>query len=238
MPQPFNFPEEWLFPPSLQIAVGIQKTMAEQVIKEDQFGTLRFIAGMDVSNNPYDPKQLIYASVVLLDAKTLTIIETTGSVQKQRFPYVSGFLGFREAPALVEAFAQLKQKPDLIFVDGHGISHPRGLGIASHIGVLLNCPTIGVAKTLLVGKPATELNLLPGAQTPVIWQNKIIAMLLRTKLRSNPLIISTGHRVALPTAVQLVQQYLRGYRLPEPTRQAHLAANINRKAKLALNDKL
>ena len=221
----FSFPQDWLLPPSLQVAAGIQKTMAERVIKADQLGELKYIAGMDVSNNPYDPAQLIYASIVILRADDLQIVEVANVMQKARFPYVSGFLGFREAPALVAAFEQLKQQPDLIFVDGHGISHPRGLGIASHIGVLLDCPTIGVAKNLLVGKPSTELSLQPGAQTPVIYQNKTIAMLLRTKLRSNPLIISTGHRVALTTAVQLVQNYLRGYRLPEPTRQAHLAAN-------------
>ena len=229
MSSQFSFPQDWLLPPSLQVAAGIQKIMAEKVIKADQFGELKYIAGMDVSNNPYDPKQLIYASIVILKAEDLQIVETANVVQKARFPYVSGFLGFREAPALVEAFAQLQQKPDLIFVDGHGISHPRGLGIASHIGVLLDCPTIGVAKNLLVGKPSNELSLQPGAQTPVIYQKNIIAMLLRSKLRSNPLIISTGHCVALATAVQLVQSYLRGYRLPEPTRQAHLAANMQRK---------
>ncbi len=226
-------PVEWLYPVSLKGAAAIQKKMAERVIKEDQLDPLNTIAGMDVSNNPYDPAQLIYASVVLLKADNLQIIETENAVQKQRFPYVSGFLGFREAPALVAAFQQLKQKPDLILVDGHGISHPRGLGIASHIGVLLNCPTIGVAKTLLVGKPAAELGLTPGAQVPVLWHGNPIAVLLRTKLRCNPLIISTGHRVSLPTAVKQVQQYLRGYRLPEPTRQAHLAANLLRKTQKA-----
>ncbi len=227
-------PSEWLYPSSLTEAASIQKIMAAKVIKSDQFAPLKIIAGMDVSNNPYDSAQLIYASIVLLNADTLAIIETANVCQKQRFPYVSGFLGFREAPALVEAFQQLKHPPDLIFVDGHGISHPRGLGIASHIGVLLDCATIGVAKTLLVGKPVAALAAAPGAQTPVVWHNNTMATLLRTKLRCNPLIISTGHRVALPTAVKLVQHYLRGYRLPEPTRQAHLAANVFRKGNAAI----
>ena len=226
-----TFPSEWLLPPSLQVAAKIQKTMAEQVIAEDQFSKLNLIAGMDVSNNPYDPEQLIYASIVILDPRSLQIVEISNVIQKQRFPYVSGFLGFREAPALVEAYQQLKHQPDLIFVDGHGVSHPRGLGIASHIGVLLNCPTIGIAKNILVGKPAGELPASPGAQIPLQWHGKTIATLLRSKLRSNPLIISSGHRVSLTTAVHFVQTYLKGYRLPEPTRQAHLAANQLRKTK-------
>lgn len=220
---------EWLFPPSLSEAAIIQKEIAEQVVSYDKFSELINIAGMDVSNNLYDPKQLIYASSVVLDAQTLEILETSHIMQVQKFPYVPGFLGFREAPALVEAYQQLKQKPSLIFVDGHGISHPRGLGIASHIGVLLDCPTIGVAKNLLVGKPATPLGNEIGATTPVIWKDKIIAMLLRSKARSNPLIISTGHRISLNSAVELVKKYLRGYKLPEPTRQAHLSANAFRR---------
>lgn len=224
------FPEKWLCPASLKEAAALQKQMARQVCFHDEFSSLEIIAGMDVSNNPRDPAQRIYASVVTLNADTLEIIETSNVVQQQRFPYVSGFLGFREAPALVEAFARLKHKPSLLFVDGHGISHPRGLGIASHIGVLLDCPAIGVAKSILVGKPMAALGLQAGAQTPLMWQDKIIAMLLRSKARSNPLIISVGHRVSLITAVALVQRYLRGYRLPEPTRQAHLAANLFRLA--------
>ncbi len=218
----------WLAPASLTEAASIQREMAANVINENAFSKVEYIAGMDVSNNPRDPKQLIYASAVVLDAKTLEIVETVGVSQVQTMPYVSGFLGFREAPALVQAYQQLKQKPDLIFVDGHGISHPRGLGIASHIGVLLNKPTIGVAKNILVGKPAGILPAEAGTQVPLIWRNKIIAMLVRSKLRSNPLIISLGHRINLETAVEFVKCYLRGYRLPEPTRQAHLAANAQR----------
>jgi len=221
-------PSEWLNPPSIQAATLIQRQMAERVVTEDQFPEIKLIAGMDVSNNPRDPSQNIFASVVLLDTN-LKIIQTTNVKQKQEFPYISGFLAFREAPALVEAFQQLQQKPDVIFIDGHGISHPRGLGIASHIGVLLDCPTIGVAKSILVGKPANELEQLPGSQTPLVWHGKTLGMLIRTKARSNPLIISPGHKICLETAISLVQKYLQGYRLPEPTRQAHLAANAFRK---------
>lgn len=218
-------PQHWLFPPSLKEAAVIQRQLAEQVIIEDQFSELNYIAGMDVSNNPFDPAQIIHAAVVILKKPDAQIIETATASQKQRFPYVPGFLGFREAPVLVAAFQQLKIIPSLIFVDGHGISHPRGLGIASHIGVLLDCSTIGVAKSILVGEYASPLGDEPGAQTPLVWQNRQIATVLRSKKRALPLIISPGHKISLESAVNMVKNYLNNYRLPEPTRQAHLAAN-------------
>lgn len=217
-----------LKPISLAEAANIQKELAQRVIIKDEFDDLKLIGGMDVSNNPYDASKKVYATVVTLDIKNLTVVETSSISSVQEFPYISGFLGFREAPVLLQAWQKLKQLPQLIMVDGHGISHPRGLGIASHIGVLLDCPTIGVAKTILVGRPVGELGPNPGDQTPLVWKNQQIATVLRTKSRCNPLIISPGHKVSMITAVRLVQQCLRGYRLPEPTRQAHLAANAGR----------
>jgi deoxyribonuclease V len=184
---------------------------------------------MDVSHNLYDPQALIYAVCVTLNPRTLQVQERGCVALEQRFPYKSGYLGFREAPALIESFKKLSQIPDIIFVDGHGISHPRGLGIASHIGVLLNLPTIGVAKSVLVGKAEGTLGSAIGDSVPLIWKGKQIATLLRTKARCNPLIISTGHKISLSTAVEMVLQYLKGYRLPEPTRQAHLTANAYRR---------
>ncbi len=223
-----DIPHAWLYPESLAAATKVQQLLAAKVCQEDQFSSLDLIGGMDVSNQWQDPKQMVYAAVVVLKQADMSLLTTANAVIHQPFPYIPGFLGFREAPALVKAYQQLPVKPSLILVDGHGISHPRSLGIASHIGVLLDCPTIGVAKSILVGKPAAELGAEPGAQVPLQWQNQTIAMLLRTKKRALPLIISTGHRVSLATAVTLVQQYLTKYRLPEPTRQAHLAANACR----------
>lgn len=223
-------PKAWLYPTSLTEASLIQKQLAARVITEDKLpSSIRTIGGMDVSQNPRDPKQLIYATLVVLDAMTLEVIAKAHAVQTQTFPYVPGFLGFRESPALLEAAAKLTCLPDLIFVDGHGISHPRGLGIASHIGVLLDKPTIGVAKSILVGKPASPLGEEPLDQVPLIWKDKSLATMIRSKRRCKPLIISTGHKVAAITATQWVIACLRGYRLPEPTRQAHLAANLFRK---------
>ncbi len=224
--------EEWLFPKSIEEAIAAQHEMAAAVVLSDSCVEPHWIAGMDVSNNLYDPAQMIYAAVALLSFPKLELIEQSTFAEKQEFAYVPGLLGFREAPALIHAFERLKQKPDLIMIDGHGISHPRGLGIASHIGVLLDIPTIGVAKSILVGRPASPLGEVAGSQVPLVWKGEEIAILLRSKARSNPLIISAGHKVTLSTAVELVKHSLRKYRLPEPTRQAHLLANSCRKSSL------
>lgn len=224
-----DFPKWWLFPTSAAEAISAQADMARQVIQEDVINVPSLIGGMDVSNNLYDPEQMIHASAVVLSYPSLQVIDEASVSQKQTFPYIPGLLGFRESPALVEAFQRLRIKPEVLMIDGHGISHPRGLGIASHLGVLLDIPTLGVAKSILVGKPAGPLGPEAGAQIPLMWKGRIIGMLLRTKVRSNPLIISAGHKISLPSAVKLVQSCLKGYRLPEVTRQAHLAANVCRK---------
>lgn len=224
-------PREWLYPDSFASASKIQLELAQKVVLEDQLpDQLQTIGGMDVSSNWRDPEQMIYATCVVLDAQTLQVVAQASAHMQQKFPYIPGLLGFRETPALIEAFSKLAVKPDLILVDGQGISHPRKLGIASHIGVLIDLPTIGVAKSILIGKPAGQLATTAGATTPLIWQDETIGMLLRSKQRCNPLIISQGHRVALNTALTIVNRCLKGYRLPEPTRQAHLAANIYRRA--------
>lgn len=222
-------PKEWLYPPSLAVAAKIQRELAERVIIADQLPAIKTLGGMDVSNNIRDPSQMIYATVIVLDADKLTLIDTHNAALKQSFPYISGFLGFRETPALIQAIDELPSLPDVIFVDGHGISHPRGLGIASHIGVLLDRPTIGVAKTILVGKSEGTLGETAGSQIPLVWKGKKIATVLRTKNRCNPLLIAPGHKVSHETAVELVLKYTKGYRLPEPTRFAHQMSNVFRK---------
>lgn len=230
-----KFAEEWILPESIEKAKEAQAVMAGHVIFQDAFQNCLSIGGMDVSNNLYDPKQMVYASCVVLAYPSLKIIEQAVRAQKQNFPYIPGLLGFREAPALVEAFQKLQRKPDILIIDGHGISHPRGLGIASHLGVLLDIPTIGVAKSILVGHPQVPLGPEAGSQVPLVHHDQTLGIILRTKARSNPLIISTGHRVSLPTAVKIVKSCLTRYRLPEPTRQAHLAANACRQSLSMLN---
>lgn len=221
--------EEWLFPRSIEEAILKQKQLADKVLLEDAFDPVQFITGLDVSNNLKDPKQMIYAAAVLLDKVTLKIQEEYTTACQQLFPYIPGLLGFREAPILLKALEGLTKQPQLVMVDGQGISHPRGLGIASHIGVLLDIPTIGVAKSILVGQLAGPLGPNVGDHTSLIWKGKEIGAVLRTKVRCNPLIISVGHRITLKSALDLVLEALKGYRLPEPTRQAHLKANERRR---------
>ncbi|MDX1920955.1 MAG: deoxyribonuclease V [Candidatus Caenarcaniphilales bacterium] len=227
-----TIPSEWLHPKDLQEANKVQKLLAERVIQEDRFEEIKFIGGVDSSNNPRDPENLVYTTIVCLELPTLKMNEKSGHTEKANFPYVPGFLAFREVPALVQAFEKIKQKPDLIFVDGHGISHPRGLGIASHLGVILDCPTIGIAKKILVGKAEEELDPNAGDTVPLVWEGKTIGATLRTKAKTQPVYVSVGHKISLETAIKWTKKCLTGYRLPEPTRQAHLAANELRRSTL------
>ncbi len=222
-------PPDWLFPPTLAVAAEVQRELAARVVAEDDLGPVEVIGGTDISCKGRDPTAPVHAAIVGLDPLSLKVGEVEGASMVPPFPYVPGYLGFREAPALVEAFARLKRKPDLLFVDGQGLSHPRGFGIACQLGVLLDVPAIGVAKSILIGRPAGELGPNPGDRTPLVWRGRTVGMALRTKLRTNPLFISAGHRVSLETAVEWVLRTGRGYRLPEPTRQAHLAANVIRR---------
>jgi deoxyribonuclease V len=225
----------WLFPEDFKRAHVAQKEMAQQVLLKDmQIKPIKYVAGVDISNNPFDPESMIFAAIVVLSYPALEIMETVTHSAQQKFPYIPGLLGFREVPALVQAYEKLSIRPDVIMVDGHGVSHPRGLGIASHLGVLLDKPTLGVAKSILVGKPALPLAEEPGSKTSLIFKEKEIAIMLRSKKRCSPLIISAGHLLTLTNAVSLVGNCLKGYRLPEPTRQAHLMANMCRKSFLAV----
>lgn len=172
-------------------------------------------------------KDVARAAVVLLSYPDLQVIEVARAEKPLDFPYVPGLLSFREGPAILAAFEKLSRWPDLIFFDGQGLAHPRKLGIASHIGVLLDLPSIGVAKSpLAVSGPDPSPE--PGNWTE--WRNRrgeVLAAALRTKLRSNPLYVSPGHKIDLLTSVQYVLEACRGYRLPEPTRRAHNAAAVS-----------
>lgn len=220
---------EWLYPESISAASETQRLLAQRVVTEDAFGEVRTVAGADISHNVRDPQAIVYAAMVLLEWPGLAVRDRAGVRTRSDFPYVPGYLGFRECPSLVAAYERLPAVPDLIIVDGHGISHPRGFGIATHLGVLLDRPTIGVAKSILVGAPAGEPGPEPGDHVPLVWRDRTIGAVLRTKRRVNPVYVSIGHRISLPTAIEWVMRMVRGYRLPEPTRQAHLAANLLRR---------
>jgi len=207
-------------------ALEIQQGLAAQVSKRSEVTTPRFIAGVDISVGKEDG--MATGAVVILNYPELRVMETKVARGKLDFPYIPGFLSFRESPLTLAACQKLAITPDLILVDGQGIAHPRRLGLASHLGLFLNTPTIGCAKSILCGSheaPGAE----PGSYTEVVDRGEIIGAALRTKLGVKPVYVSIGHKIDLQTAIYWVMNCCRGYRLPEPTRLAHLAAGRNLK---------
>lgn len=201
-----------------------QQELAALVIREDRLDRdpPRLIGGADVGFE--QEGEVTRAAIVLLAYPSLELVEYQVARVATTMPYIPGFLSFREYPALLAAWEQLSQKPDLVFVDGHGISHPRRLGVASHFGLLADVPTIGVAKKRLCGK-FDPLSAEPGALAPLLDKGEQLAWVWRSKARCNPLFVSTGHRVALDSALTWVQRCIKGYRLPEPTRWADAVAS-------------
>lgn len=222
-------PPGWEQPPDLAAAKAAQQALAGRVVREDAHGPVRLIGGVDISSTRFDPERRVHAAIVVLAWPGLAPVARSTATIRAAMPYIPGYLGFREVPALLAAWQGLAAKPDLVLVDGHGIAHPRGLGIAAHLGAVLDLPSIGVAKSLLVGAPETPLPEEPGATVPLVWKGERLGTVLRAKRRSNPLYVSIGHRVSDAGALEWVRRCLRGYRLPEPIRQAHLAANAQRR---------
>jgi deoxyribonuclease V len=207
---------------SIAGARAMQTELAKQVLLEDDFPTLRVIAGIDVGFE--EGGTITRASAVLLDAQTLVPIAESLARIPTKMPYIPGLLSFRELPALFEAMGGLPQVPDLVFVDGQGIAHPRRLGIAAHFGVVTGLPAIGVAKKILTGKHA-ELPETRGSRVPLMDRGEVIGHVVRSKDKVRPLIVSPGHRVSLSTSVELVLRCVTRYRLPEPTRLADRLAS-------------
>lgn len=202
----------------------LQKTLATQVVLKDGFGEpLRRVLGLDVGFE--DGGAVTRAAAVLLDAQSLQVLERHVARLPTNMPYIPGLLSFRELPALLQVHAQLQQQPDLVLVDGHGIAHPRRLGIAAHFGVSTGLPTIGVAKKILTGAPRTQLHEMRGAHVPLRDGSTQIGWLLRSKPGCLPLVVSPGHKVAMASAAELVMQLTGRYRLPEPTRLADRLAS-------------
>ena len=201
-----------------------QKALASSVIREDRFiqDPPTLIGGADVGFE--QGGEITRAAMVLLTWPDLELVEYQIARIPTTMPYIPGFLSFREYPALLAAWEKLSQKPDLLFVDGHGISHPRRLGVASHFGLLVDVPTIGVAKKRLCGK-FEPLSAEPGALAPLMDKQEQLGWVWRSKARCNPLFIATGHRVSADSALAWVQRCTQGYRLPEPTRWADAVAS-------------
>jgi deoxyribonuclease V len=206
-------------------ARALQVRLAERVEERDRMAPLRLLGGLDVH---YDPARgLAFAAAVLLDAGTLELVESAQVAIPVRFPYRTGLLSFREAPAGLMALQALSRRPDLLLVDGHGRAHPRRFGLACHVGVLADLPTVGVAKSRLVGRHEEPASAA-GSSMPLEDKGELIGAVLRSRTAGRPIYVSVGHRVALETAVDLVAAGMRSYRLPEPIRLADRLSRAHR----------
>jgi len=203
-------------------AIALQRELAAHVTLTDRFGEVRRVAGVDVGFE--QANTITRAAVAVLEYPSLTLQEYAIAREPTRFPYVPGLLSFREVPAVLAALEQLSALPDLLLCDGQGIAHPRRLGIASHLGVLLDLPAIGVAKSRLVGEHA-EPGEEKGAWQPLTDKGETLGCVLRSRSNVKPLYISPGHRVSVESARHWVMACLTRYRLPETTRWAHRLAS-------------
>ena len=202
----------------------LQSELVAQTVLRDQFANpLRTVAGFDTGFE--EDGAITRAAAVLLDADSLEVIASAVARLPTRMPHIPGALSFRKLPVLLAALEQLPHAPDLAFIVGHGIAHPRRLGIAAHFGVVTNLPSIGVAKKILVGEGRTSLHEMRGAFIPLRDGSEQIGWILRSKPGCLPLIISPGHRVAMASAPELVMRYVTTSRLPETTRLADRIAS-------------
>jgi deoxyribonuclease V len=208
-------------------AVALQRELAGSVDSRTPVTRCNLIAGADVSYNRFS--NMVHAGVVVLRLEDGAIVEKQGTVGETAFPYRTGLLSFREAPVLLEALAKVQSEPDVIMLDGQGLAHPRRFGLACHIGLWLDRPCLGCAKSRLVGH-YKELDRKAGSRAFLIDREEIVGQVVRTKTGIQPVYVSVGHKIDLDSAVRLVLASCRGYRLPEPTRQAHLHVNALRRS--------
>ena len=203
-------------------ARAIQNHLREYLILSDDFGPVRCVAGVDCGFE--EEGRITRAAVVVLSFPELVLIDQAVARLPTSFPYIPGLLSFREVPAALAALEQLKESPDLVLVDGQGYAHPRRLGIACHLGLLTGLPTLGVAKTRLIGTH-DEPPVQRGGWVSLSDKEEIVGAVVRTREGVKPLYISAGHRISLASAVEWVMRCTVRYRLPETTRQAHRLAS-------------
>jgi deoxyribonuclease V len=212
----------WNVSPRAAMAVQLRLRERVRCALAEPLPANPLVAGADIS---YDRgSDVMYAAVVVVRLPDLAVMEQQDAVAKARFPYVPGLLGFREAPALLRCFRRLKHVPDAVLVDGHGQAHPRRFGVASHLGVILDVPTVGCAKSILCGETG-RLGERRGSVSPLVDRGEPVGCALWTRDGVKPVYVSVGHKIDLGTAVDLVVRCGGRYRLPEPTRLAHLAVN-------------
>lgn len=213
-------------------AMRLQERLRERVILEDQFEEIRFVAGADLAFEPETGQAV--AGVIVYSFPAMEEVERRHAWQKLRFPYVPGLLSFRETPVLMAAFRKLRTDPDLILIDGHGLAHPRRFGIACHVGVIFDKPTIGCAKSILVGEHRA-LGPERGSTAALMDHGERVGTVLRTRYDVKPIYVTQGHRISLASAARIVRQCLDGFRIPKPTREAdHYVRDLRRAAQVVM----
>ncbi len=215
---------------TLEEARELQSHLSRQIKETVLPSTIRQVAGFDVSY--LKERNLIIAGMAILGYPSLDLIDQFLLTDRIPFPYIPGYLSFREAPVLLKLIRQNCDLADIYVFDGHGIAHPRGLGIASHIGVMVQKPSIGCAKKKLIGQ-YDEPMMTKGAISPLIYQDRIVGNVVRTKNNIKPVYISIGNRISLKDATEFILTCTNKYRIPEPTRQAHICVTNYRKKLLS-----
>ncbi len=204
---------------SYREAIHIQERLRSNVSLINSTREVNSIAGADVAYSKRGQEGI--AAMVVLSYPSLDLLDEASVKGSVPFPYIPGLLSFREAPLLIEVFQRLQRLPDVVLFDGQGIAHPRSFGLASHMGLLLDLPSIGCAKEKLVGDFG-DVGSQPGSTTPLMLGGKIIGAVIRTRKGVKPVFVSPGHRIDLETSTELVLKTCIGFRLPEPLRRAHL----------------
>ncbi|EMR02209.1 deoxyribonuclease V [Cesiribacter andamanensis] len=225
----FSASKPYQHPQSAEEAVQLQQQLREQISLSPLTAPVRYLAGADISFNLYE--DTVYAGIVVLELPGLTPVVHALAQCVAGFPYVPGLLSFREIPSLLQAWELLPLKPDALVVDGHGIAHPRRMGIASHFGLVTGCPSMGCAKKKLAGRyeePALE----KGSISPLLHKKEVIGWAFRSKTGTKPVFISLGNGMSGEDALSLTRRSLGKYRIPEPTRQAHLLVNRFRRGEV------
>jgi len=212
----------------------IQEELSQKVIIKKLEKDVQIAAGIDISVDKYT--NIGYCAIVVID-KDLKTIEEVSLLGEINIPYIPGFLSFRELPLIDSCFKKLQTKPDIVFIDGQGIAHPRNFGIASHFGITFNIPTIGCAKSLLVGE-YLEPESKKGSFSYLSYKSKIVGAVLRTKDNTKPIFISPGHLITLEQSIEIALKFTSKYRIPEPTRRADILSKKLRKLDQLCNNKM
>jgi len=215
-----KYQHDWKVTP--QQAISIQKELQKKIITKDSFGEIKQVAGVDVGFE--EEGKITRAAIAILDFPSLQLNEVVIGRCKTEFPYVPGLLSFRELPAVIKGLEKLEQLPDLLLCDGQGFAHPRRFGLACHLGLITDIPSLGVGKTRLIGK-YQEVPNQKGTWQPLMGKEECIGAVLRTRVNVKPIYISIGHRICLETAIDFVMQCTTRFKLPETTRIAHKYAS-------------